>query len=151
MFSKQQTIAGFDDEVWQAISDEELRQEQHIELIASEKLAELEIETTEEGSGKEAVAGDFVEMHYTGTLEDGTKFDSSLDRDEPFKFTLGVGQVIPGWDQGIVGMKPGAKRKLIIPSHLAYGERNLPGIPAGSTLLFDVEFLGFVQPDFLKK
>lgn len=122
-----------------------------VELIKAEKLAELEITDVLEGSGNEAVAGSFVEMHYTGTLEDGTVFDSSVERGTPFRFTLGVGQVIPGWDQGIVGMKPGGKRTLVIPAHLAYGSRQRGAIPANSTLKFEVEFLGFVTPDFLKK
>ena len=82
----------------------------------------LEIKVLKEGTGdQEAKSGDFVKVHYTGTLEDGTKFDSSVDRGEPFEFTLGVGQVIQGWDQGVAGMKIGEKRKLTIPSELGYG------------------------------
>ena len=93
------------------------------------------------GKGAEAVNGKAVTVHYTGTLKDGTKFDSSVDRKEPFTFTLGAGQVIKGWEQGIVGMKVGGKRKLTIPPELAYGANAVGAIPANSTLIFDVELL----------
>lgn len=107
-----------------------------------EQASGLKIETLQEGSGKEALNGSTVTVHYTGTLEDGTKFDSSVDRGQPFSFTLGVGQVIAGWDQGVLGMKVGEKRRLTIPSDLAYGDSGVPGaIPPGATLLFDVELL----------
>ncbi|MCB0045661.1 MAG: FKBP-type peptidyl-prolyl cis-trans isomerase [Caldilineaceae bacterium] len=96
-----------------------------------------------EGEGEAAQAGDTVVMNYTGWLEDGTKFDSSLDRGDPFVFTLGAGQVIQGWDEGIQGMKPGGKRQLVIPAELGYGDRGAGGvIPPGATLIFDVEYLG---------
>ncbi|KAL5008900.1 hypothetical protein ScPMuIL_014481 [Solemya velum] len=86
--------------------------------------------------------GDTLNMHYTGTLEDGSKFDSSLDRGTPFVFTLGSGQVIKGWDQGLLGMCEGEKRKLVIPSDMGYGSRGAPPkIPADATLLFEVELL----------
>ena len=107
---------------------------------------ELKTEIIQEGSGQEAKNGDTVSVHYTGTLEDGTKFDSSVDRGNPFSFKLGIGQVIKGWDLGVLGMKIGEKRKLTIPSNLAYGERGVPGtIPANATLLFDVELLGITE------
>lgn len=94
------------------------------------------------GKGASPVAGKQVKVHYTGTLENGKKFDSSLDRGQPFSFVIGVGQVIPGWDEGVMSMKVGGKRKLIIPSKLGYGTRGAGGaIPPNATLLFDVELL----------
>ena len=95
------------------------------------------------GTGRTAEKGMPVRVHYTGRLADGKKFDSSVDRKEPFQFTLGVGEVIRGWDEGVAGMKVGGKRKLIIPSTLAYGPRGVPGaIPPNAELTFDVELLG---------
>jgi FKBP-type peptidyl-prolyl cis-trans isomerase FkpA len=94
------------------------------------------------GKGAEAISGKRVSVHYTGTLENGSKFDSSHDRDEPFVFTLGRGQVIKGWDQGIVGMKVGGKRRLEIEPALGYGARGFPPvIPPNSKLIFEVELL----------
>ncbi|HCE66964.1 MAG: peptidylprolyl isomerase [Geobacteraceae bacterium GWC2_55_20] len=94
------------------------------------------------GKGASPVAGKQVKVHYTGTLENGKKFDSSVDRKEPFSFVIGVGQVIPGWDEGVMTMKVGGKRKLIIPSKLGYGASGAGGIiPPNATLLFDVELL----------
>jgi peptidylprolyl isomerase len=95
----------------------------------------------EEGSGKAAQAGNIVRVHYTGTLEDGTVFDSSVGRD-PIEFQLGTGQVIKGWDEGIALLKEGSKARLIIPPDLAYGDRAVGGvIPANSTLIFEVELV----------
>ena len=96
------------------------------------------------GSGTTAVKGKSVSVHYTGWLTSGKKFDSSVDRNQPFGFTLGAGQVIPGWDQGVAGMKVGGKRQLRIPADLGYGARGTPGgpIPPNATLIFDVELLG---------
>ena len=102
----------------------------------------LEIETIVEGSGVESKVGDSLTVHYTGMLEDGTKFDSSVDRGTPFNFILGIGQVIEGWEKGMEGMKVGEKRKLTIPPEYAYGERGFPGvIPPNATLIFEVELL----------
>ena len=103
---------------------------------------ELKIEVLQEGTGEEAKNGDNVSVHYVGTLEDGTKFDSSIDRGTPFDFLLGSGQVIKGWDLGVLGMKIGEKRKLTIPSDLAYGDNGIPNvIPPKTTLIFEVELL----------
>ncbi len=94
------------------------------------------------GSGREAHAGETAVVHYTGWLKDGTKFDSSVDRGEPFSFRLGAGQVIKGWDEGVVGMRIGTKRKLTIPSDLGYGSRGAGQvIPPNATLIFEVELL----------
>ena len=104
---------------------------------------QLGIETLQQGSGEEAKSGDTVSVHYTGTLENGTKFDSSLDRGSPFSFTLGAGSVIQGWEMGILGMKVGEKRKLTIPSELGYGKTGAGSIiPPNATLIFEVEMLG---------
>lgn len=95
------------------------------------------------GTGEAAVAGKNVSVHYTGWLENGKKFDSSVDRGQPFSFPLGAGRVIKGWDEGVQGMKVGGKRKLTIPSDLGYGSRGAGGvIPPNATLIFDVELLG---------
>ena len=102
----------------------------------------VQVEILKEGTGIEAKNGNMVAVHYTGVLENGVKFDSSIDRGIPFEFTLGAGQVIRGWDIGVEGMKAGEKRKLTIPSDLAYGSRGAGGvIPPNATLIFDIELL----------
>ncbi len=105
-------------------------------------MEEFKIETLKEGDGDVAQNGQLVIVHYTGTFESGKKFDSSVDRGDPFEFNLGAGMVIRGWDLGVVGMKIGEKRKLTIPYHLAYGEFGHGPIPAKATLIFEVELLG---------
>ena len=102
----------------------------------------LKYEELKEGTGPEAKAGDTVEVHYTGWLTDGTKFDSSVDRGQPFSFKLGARKVIAGWDEGVAGMKVGSKRKLTIPPELGYGKRGAGGvIPPDADLVFEVELL----------
>ena len=95
-----------------------------------------------EGDGDSPKLGQQVKVHYTGTLENGTKFDSSVDRGQPFEFQIGMGRVIKGWDEGVMTMKVGGKRKLVIPAELGYGARGIGPIPPNSTLIFDVELLG---------
>lgn len=94
-----------------------------------------------EGTGAQPQSGQTVVVHYTGTLTDGSKFDSSRDRNQPFSFKIGAGQVIQGWDEGLATMKIGGRRKLIIPAKLGYGDRGVGPIPGGATLIFDVELL----------
>ncbi len=114
-------------------------------LVAKETVTALKKEDESPGTGPAVKTGDTVRVHYTGTLLDGTKFDSSRDRDEPFEFTLGRGMVIRGWDEGIVGMKKGGRRKLTIPSDMAYGKAGHPPvIPPDSPLVFNVELVEIV-------
>jgi peptidylprolyl isomerase len=94
------------------------------------------------GTGGSPTAGKKVTVHYTGRLANGTKFDSSVDRQQPYQFPIGIGMVVKGWDEGIMTMKVGGKRKLIIPPDLGYGQQDMGKIPPNSTLIFDVELLG---------
>lgn len=109
-----------------------------------EKNMDLKIETTKEGKGMIVTKdGDTISVHYTGKLEDGTKFDSSVDRGTPFEFTIGEGMVIAGWEKGLLDMKVGEKRTLTIPSTMGYGAQGAGGvIPPNATLIFDVELIG---------
>jgi FKBP-type peptidyl-prolyl cis-trans isomerase len=110
------------------------------EVVTSSGLKYVDVKV---GEGAEAKPGQVVDVHYTGWLTNGTKFDSSVDRGKPFSFKLGAGQVIEGWDKGVAGMKVGGKRKLTIPPGLGYGSQSVGGvIPPNSTLIFDVELLG---------
>lgn len=113
------------------------------ESTSNETVTALKIEDVVVGKGAEAKKGNVVSVHYTGWLTDGTKFDSSVDRGQPFEFALGQGQVIRGWDEGVDGMKVGGKRKLTIPPDMGYGAQGAGGvIPPNAVLLFEVELLG---------
>ena len=106
----------------------------------------LQLEDLKVGVGPEIQSGNTASMHYTGWLKDGSKFDSSLDRNQPFEFALGTGTVIKGWDEGVAGMKVGGKRTLTIPPHLGYGASGAGGvIPPNATLIFEVELVDFKQ------
>jgi FKBP-type peptidyl-prolyl cis-trans isomerase len=111
------------------------------EQNSTTSMNDLKIEVLQEGTGELSKNGDELTVHYTGTLEDGTKFDSSVDRGTPFSFTLGAGQVIQGWEQGMLNMKVGEKRRLTIPYSLGYGENGYGPIPPKATLIFEVELL----------
>jgi len=106
----------------------------------------LEVQDVEVGDGEEVVPGSEVEVHYTGRLADGSVFDSSVERGKTFSFTVGAGEVIAGWEQGLVGMKVGGTRRLEIPAALAYGDRAAGSIPPGSTLYFEVELFAVAAP-----
>lgn len=120
----------------------EVQQTEEVKQEKMEEPKDLIIEDLEVGTGKEATSGAKVTVNYTGTLTNGTKFDSSLDRNEPFTFFLGEGKVIEGWEKGLLGMKVGGKRKLTIPSSMAYGEQGAPPvIGPNETLIFEIELL----------
>lgn len=111
----------------------------------TETSAQLQVETLKEGKGDAVKDGDTVKVNYKGTLTNGTQFDSSYDRNTPFEFTVGAGEVISGWELGLIGMKVGEKRKLTIPSALGYGSNAVGSIPANSTLIFEIELLAITQ------
>jgi FKBP-type peptidyl-prolyl cis-trans isomerase FkpA len=152
-----QKTADYTDDKWRHISGHLVLKQDFPQTVAEFRKIEIKVkdegklittasglkyEDLQEGTGEAAKKGNHVEVHYTGWLTDGKKFDSSLDRNRPFAFELGAGRVIKGWDEGVSGMKVGGKRKLTIPSHLAYGAKGAGGvIPPYATLIFEVELL----------
>jgi len=120
------------------------------EAKAGQKKLQIGIKKRIEDCAVKSRRGDLLHMHYTGTLEDGTEFDSSIPRGQPLTFTLGSGQVIKGWDQGLIGMCEGERRKLVIPSDLGYGNSGSPPkIPGGATLIFEVDLVKIERKDEL--
>jgi len=140
-------VKGANDKNVEGLQQEEVVEEGQIQETPVADVTELQIESLIEGTGDRQVEqNDVISVHYVGTLTDGSKFDSSIDRGEPFTFTVGIGQVIKGWDQGTQGMKVGEKRKLTIPANLAYGEQGSGAvIPPNSTLIFEVELVSFAN------
>ncbi len=134
---------GGDGDSTEPLTTADFAPELNVDLGAMTQTASgLYLQDLQVGSGDEAVAGTTVSVHYEGWLPNGTKFDSSRDRDDPFVFRLGAGLVIGGWDEGVAGMRVGGMRKLVIPPHLAYGAAGVaPTIPGNATLVFDIELL----------
>ena len=108
---------------------------------------ELQVIDIQPGDGKAVVKGALITTRYRGFLEDGSSFDSSYDRGKPFQCVIGTGRVIKGWDQGLMGMQVGGKRKLLVPAHLGYGERSMGAIPPNSNLIFEIELLEVLTRD----
>lgn len=108
---------------------------------------ELQVIDIQPGNGKAVVKGALITTQYRGFLEDGSSFDSSYDRGKPFQCVIGTGRVIKGWDQGLMGMQVGGKRKLLVPAHLGYGERSTGAIPPNSNLIFEIELLEVLTRD----
>ncbi|PZP08978.1 MAG: peptidylprolyl isomerase [Pseudomonas protegens] len=108
---------------------------------------ELQVIDIQPGDGKALVKGALITTQYRGFLEDGSSFDSSYDRGKPFQCVIGTGRVIKGWDQGLMGMQVGGKRKLLVPAHLGYGERSMGAIPPNSNLIFEIELLEVLTRD----
>lgn len=130
------------DENSEKLSDNvEASQSANMDFSKYKETKELIIEDTKVGDGQQIKDGDMAVVHYTGYLTNGSKFDSSVDRGAPFAFKLGAGEVIAGWDKGVLGMKMGGIRRLVIPPDMGYGSRDLGEIPANSILIFDVELL----------
>ena len=138
---KKESTEGADEMEGQITVTEQPNETMNEPTAVAKDIPGLVIEDVKVGTGTEATAGKNVTVHYTGRLTNGNKFDSSLDRNEPFTFTLGAGQVIEGWDKGVAGMKVGGKRKLTISPELGYGPGGMGPIPPNSTLVFDVELL----------
>ncbi len=136
--------SSFDNEEELVLPGENQAEAEQTKQQAQLNFDELTAQILKQGTDQVAENGNEVTVHYVGVLEDGTKFDSSLDRDQPFTFTLGAGQVIKGWDLGVVGMKVGEIRRLYIPSEFGYGETGTPGGPIlpNANLIFEVELLG---------
>jgi len=127
----------------QPINQNPQPEQQNPQTLSNYEIEGMKVEILKEGTGEAAKTDNTVSVHYVGTLENGTKFDSSIDRGEPFSFTLGENRVIQGWELGVLGMKVGEKRKLTIPSDLAYGNQAVGSvIPANATLVFEVELMG---------
>jgi peptidylprolyl isomerase len=128
-------------------ADSEENSETQNPLEENAAQAQVQVEILEEGNedGKVVETGDTVKVHYIGQLEDGTVFDQNTADDEPYQFTVGEGGVIQGWDENLVGMRVGEKRKLVIPPEYGYGAQERPGIPANSTLIFEVELVEIVE------